>query len=146
MDDQDETPDEVDPSGATPAWHLDGLDPVAFEQEMYRLAEFVAWLQEIEIEVPDCWYAHGLIRDQLAAMQGWKETADPGREMVHWWEALHRWTESDPWKRAGGHYEHEVNGEKVRKLPPLADYMPTLLADRARNPHPDLRPPADPTP
>jgi hypothetical protein len=72
-DDTDHDHHAGDGGGATPAvpWLPDTLDAGLLAVAYGHLGDFVAWLRELTIDVPQCWYVHGWAVHRLLALQHW---------------------------------------------------------------------------
>ena len=77
-------------------WHM-----LTAEQAEQRWLELRAWVDWFVVrnnigpkEIPDCWYLHGGLVDELEALRwAWMETNKPeskGTDPIWWREALHR--------------------------------------------------------
>ena len=82
-----------------PLWELDRLPREALEATYTQLADFVAWLEETGLHVPECWYAHRHLVHRLAAIMWWRleahsESTTPrgtvpprARDAAEWWSS-----------------------------------------------------------
>src|SRR5690242_7436147 len=76
------------PDSATVAdWDLRTLGSDALSAALADVAAFVDRLVDDGIEVPRCWYAHGWIRERLAALLHWRTEcyAASARSAADWW-------------------------------------------------------------
>ena len=80
--------DGVAATAAVP-WLPDTLDAALLAVAYGRLGDFVTWLRELDIEVPQCWYLHGWVVHRLLALQKWHAELSDGqstaRTAVDWW-------------------------------------------------------------
>ena len=119
-------------------WHM--LTAEQAEKRWVDLREWVEFLVERNNigskEIPDCWYLHGGLVDELEALRwAWLETNKPDSKLTEpiWWrEALHRartrWASFNPNGCTSSHSE-----TRSRKLPgdkAWNDFLAEELADR----------------
>jgi hypothetical protein len=119
-------------------WHM-----LTAEQAEKRWLDLRAWVEFLvernnigSKEIPDCWYLHGGLVDELEALRwAWLETNKPDSKLTEpiWWrEALHRartrWASFNPNGCTSTHSE-----TRSRALPgdrAWSDFLAEELADR----------------
>jgi hypothetical protein len=119
-------------------WHM-----LTAEQAEKRWLDLRGWVEFLvernnigSKEIPDCWYLHGGLVDELEALRwAWLETNKPDSKLTEpiWWrEALHRartrWASFNPNGCTSSHSE-----TRSRKLPgdkAWSDFLAEELADR----------------
>jgi len=90
-DDPEDDDHEREGGVATPAvpWLPETLDPGLLAVAYRDLGDFVAWLRDLHVDVPQCWYVHGWIVHRLLAVQHWYTAIRDGRPTprttVDWW-------------------------------------------------------------
>jgi len=119
-------------------WHL--LSAEQAEQRWLQLREWVDWfVVRNDIgpkEVPDCWYLHGGLVDELEALRwAWIESSKPdakGTDAIWWRDALHRartrWLLFNP--NGCGTAHTETRPRVMDKEREWHDFLSQDLADR----------------
>ena len=146
------------PGNATPSpptWDLEHCPAGQLAQRYADLLAFVSWLQEQDVGVPACWYAHGWVVHRLAALQAWRVRAyapdtNP-RDAADWWAvglaALQR--DWEPlMSHQGRHPPPDAPWDDPLPVPEFGAFVQALVRERAEHPTPAprARPPRRPLP
>jgi hypothetical protein len=119
-------------------WHM-----LTSEQAEKRWKELRAWVDWLVVrdnigtkEIPDCWYLHGGVVDELEALRwAWLASNKPDSKMIDpiWWrEGLHRararWPSFNPNGCTTSHTEIRPRGASSKQA--WDDFLAEELADR----------------